>query len=459
MKAAVIGSPVSHSLSPAIFEFISLDQGLKIDYSAIEVLPENTHAFLKKILSAHEYVGLNVTLPLKETLLNQVDDLSPAARIMGAMNVVQIYKQKTIGHNTDVIGIEKTLSRLNFSATGKDCLLWGAGGSAKAVAYVLGKLKARRVYVFNRGQRGLELALSFSKYFPETEYRALGSLDEVKDIPLSLMVNSTSLGMQGQESGLEYFSEVKSLSFHPDAVAFDLIYVPAKTDFLKVAGAHHLRTVGGIGMLIDQALATWEIWVAPLKDEERLHERLKIFLSGVLTLRYDPRPIFLTGFMGVGKSTIARNLGALTKREVVDTDKVIEAAAGETIAQIFGRGETAFRQKEDEALALVSTKTQAVISLGGGALGNPENLKTVEEMGRLVYLEASAATLEQRITEQGQGRPLLDSLSGPEKLSKITDLLNERKGSYERALIKVNTEHLNPMQVCFEIVSKIGELA
>jgi len=459
VKAAVIGSPVSHSLSPAIFEFISLDQGTEFEYSAIEVKPEDHKSFLKKIQGEEKFIGLNVTLPLKELFANSVDSVTSAAKIIGATNVVHFKDQMAYGHNTDVIGIEKTFSRASFDVENSICFLWGAGGSAKAVAYVLGKLKAKKVFVFNRGSRGQELVEHFSAHYPETSFKYINSLDEIKNESISLMINTTPLGMLGQDSGETYFKKCEILTFARDAFAFDLIYIPEQTDFLKIAHKLGLKSVGGLGMLIDQALATWEIWVGPIKDEAKLHDRLKLFLNGILALRFNSSPIYLSGFMGVGKSTVGKKLAELTKREFIDTDKVIENNAKISIGQIFStKGESEFRKFEKFAIEQVSNTTNSIISLGGGSLNQQTNLEHILSSGTLVYLEADVETLGQRINDQGVTRPILVGLTGDEQLKKISNLLEERKAHYGHAHICVNTVGVSSTQVSFDILSKIGEL-
>ena len=459
MKAAVIGSPVSHSLSPAIFEFISLDQGTEFEYSAIEVKPEDHKSFLKSIQSEEEFIGLNVTLPLKELFSNSVDSVTSSAKIIGATNVVHFKDQLAYGHNTDVIGIEKTFTRASFDVEDSICLLWGAGGSAKAVAYVLGKLKAKKVFVFNRGSRGQELAEHFSAYYPDTIFKFISSLEEMKNESIFLMINTTPLGMQGQESGESYFKQCEKLTFARNAMAFDLIYIPEQTDFLKVAHKLNLTSVGGLGMLIDQALATWEIWVGPITDEAKLHDRLKLFLNGILALRSHASPIYLSGFMGVGKSTVGKKLAELTKREFIDTDKVIEDNAKISIGQIFStKGESEFRKFEKFAIEQVSNTTNSIISLGGGSLNQQTNLEHILSSGTLVYLEADVETLGQRINDQGVTRPILEGLTGDEQLKKISNLLEERNAHYGHAHICVNTVGVSSTQVSFDILSKIGEL-
>jgi shikimate dehydrogenase len=459
MKASVIGSPISHSLSPAIFSYISLHQGKGINYSRVEVKPAELVDFLEKIRKSEGYIGLNVTLPLKELILSKVGAASVAAKAMGAVNVVHIKDHKTYGHNTDVVGIEKTFQKMHFNVYGSVCLLWGAGGSAKAVAFVLGKLQAKKVFVYNRGERGEELAKTFSNLYPETLFQAISDLDMVKEEVFSLMINTTPLGMQGHESGEKYFEQSAGMKFTREALAFDLIYVPEMTDFLKVAEKRGLKTVGGLGMLIDQALATWKIWFGPLSDEGKLHEGLKVYLRGILKLRYNSAPVYLAGFMGVGKSTVGKELSEITKKSFIDTDKVTEENSGKTIAALFSEyGEEVFRKKETESLIEVSKKSDHIVSLGGGALKSAANLKTIEQTGKLIYLEADAQTLEKRITEQGISRPLLDGLQGEEKLKKISALLNERKSSYDKAHVTVKTAGLSSTQVCFEIISKLGEI-
>lgn len=459
MKAAVIGSPVSHSLSPAIFEFISVDQGRVIDYQATEVKSEACAEFLKNLKDSTENVGLNVTIPLKEIVKDIVDEVSDAARVIGAVNVIHHKQQKLCGHNTDVVGISKTFSRLNFQIKDTVCLLWGAGGSAKAVAYALGTQGARKVYIYNRGSRGADLARQFSAEFKNTVFEVVSELSEVHSV-LDLTVNTTPLGMQGQESGADYFSGMKTLKFSAKALAFDLIYIPAVTDFIRVAQSLKLKTVGGLGMLIDQALATWEIWIGPLKNADSLYQRLSVFLRGILNLRLDSTPVYLSGFMGVGKTTVGQKLSLMVKKEFLDTDKVIEGAAKKTIPEIFSSlGEEEFRRLEKEAVKEVSLRKQVVVSLGGGALTKAENLEVLKQSGTLIYLAADPAVLEKRITEQKLNRPLLQGLNQDEKLLKIKELLSLRTEAYKKSQYTIHTDSLNTSQVCFEIISKWGELS
>lgn len=460
MKAAVIGSPISHSLSPAIFAFISQNQGKALEYQAIEVKPEDHKNYISEIKSLNDFVGCNITLPLKEFFISSCDSLSEAAKIIGAMNVLQLKNGKLHGHNTDAIGIEKTFERLHFDLNGKKCLLWGAGGSAKAVAFVLGKHQAKTVYIYNRGERGQDLAQYFSSHYPATNFKLINNLDTIKSETLDLMINSTPLGMQGQDSGETYFNQCKTLNFSKKALAFDLIYVPPVTDFMRVSGEQGLGIVGGLGMLIDQALATWEIWFGPIHEEDKLHQRLKSYLLGILKLRYNPSPIYLAGFMGVGKSTVGRKLAELTKREFIDTDNIIEVHAKLSIGEIFSnQGEPVFRKLEGSAIAEASISTNAIISLGGGALIQELNRNTILKSGTLIYLDADIKTLGQRINDQGIIRPILQGLKGDEQLQKISSLLDERSANYSQAHFSVNTMGLNATQVCFDIISKIGERA
>jgi shikimate dehydrogenase len=365
-----------------------------------------------------------------------------------------------VGHNTDTTGIEKTLGRFELELRGKSCLLWGAGGSAKAVAFVLAKLGAKKVFVYNRGERGEKLAQDFSLKNPQTEFKAISSLDEIHHDLLTLMINSTPLGMHGQESGESYFKQIESLSFEKKALAFDLIYNPEETTFLKASSLRGLQTVSGLGMLIDQALATWEIWVGPLTKEESLHRELKTYLKGHLKLRQDPRPLILCGFMGVGKTTVGTKISQLTGRTFIDTDLVIESTVQQSIAEIFSeRGESEFRKLESKAILEVMQSSQSIVSLGGGALKNEDNLTALKESGTLIYLEADAKTLEQRITTQGLKRPLLENLSSSERAEKISHLLSERKATYERAHLRVDTRGLTDSEVAYHVISQIGDLS
>lgn len=456
MKACVIGSPISHSLSPAIFAYISYHERKKIIYDAREVKLPELSAFLSDIRNDSDFKGMNVTIPLKETVLTEVDSLSEAASVIGAVNVVHSSQGQLKGHNTDVIGIEKTFSQVGYNLKEKVCILWGAGGSAKAVAFILGKHEARKVFIYNRSDRGSELAANYCRLYPKTSFISVSSLDQITDA-VDVMINTTPLGMQGQESGRSYFEQAKSLTFSKNSLAFDLIYVPEETDFLTVCSELGMKTVGGLGMLIDQAIATWEIWIGPVSDHHKLHTGLKSYLRGVLKLRAMDKPLLLTGFMGAGKTTCGKKLSDVTKRKLIDTDQLITEREGKSVSEIFSTaGEARFRDLEKNAIKDSMAMSKTIVSLGGGALKSPENRSEILKNGILVYLKASPETLKSRVDNDKTDRPLLHGLSEDEKLDKITTLLTEREALYQSAHMSVDTTGKSAEEVCFELLTMIG---
>lgn len=456
MKAAVIGQPVSHSLSPAIFKFLRARELSPLEYEAREISPIGLAPFIAQMKEDNEWRGVNVTIPHKEEVLSLLDQVSPDAESLGAVNVVQRKEGALYGFNTDVIGIEKTFHYAGFSVNGKTCLVIGAGGSAKAVLHVLGTCGAKTVFVYNpRSNRGQILVEKFKALFPLTHFYSTQTLSLGTGEEFSLLVNTTPVGMNIIEP--DFFEPLAALQIKNDALAFDLIYTPKETLFLKKTKSMGIRGVGGLGMLVDQAIATWELWFGTLRELDHSRDELLQYLNGILKCRENPRPIFLTGFMGVGKSTIAQELCKSTGRRFFDTDRVIESKTHLTIAEIFAQqGEASFRELEKTTVAELCADQGAVIALGGGVLNQTENLDHIKNAGTLIYLSANEDTLNQRLEKGAKSRPLLADLNPVQRRSKIKELLKVRLPIYEKAHFSVGIDDLRPVEAAEKILLAIG---
>jgi shikimate dehydrogenase len=289
-EAAVIGTPVSHSLSPAIFSFLA--QWLSVSefqYAAREVQPAELKTFLNELRQSSGFVGLNVTIPHKETIVAELDEVTPEARAVGAVNVVQVLDARLLGHNTDIIGVTKTLGEHHCRIEGESAWVWGAGGAARAVCYALGQEGARIVHIASRNaERGQKLADGIGSIFPRTAFVAIPADSRTIDGPLSLVVNATPIGMKSAaKSGNaeELFRQLPKLDRRPGALAFDLVYNPERTPFLSIAEGAGLRLAGGLDMLIYQALATWEIWFGPAQGLADAKDELAEHLRAILQAR------------------------------------------------------------------------------------------------------------------------------------------------------------------------------
>ena len=465
LEAAVIGIPLSHSLSPVIFEFLAsrVNAHGALNYKAIEVSPEGLETFANQLRSQNNFVGCNVTIPHKQKIILHLDELSQEALATGAVNVIKRQGQTLSGHNSDVAGISECIHQHKAKVTGQSVALWGAGGAARAAAFALGQLSAKEVFVINRDlQRAQELTSEIAKHFPTTQFQVFNEEGSLRE-PITLAINATSLGMSTPSALVNpFFETMAKLGIKPGSIAIDMVYKPLWTLFMQSALACNLRPVNGLEMLIYQALKTWEIWFGPLDFSiQNLGRELHVHLQKYLTTNnmsdtFDARPVFLTGFMGVGKSTVAANLAKRLSWQHVDTDQLVIEKSGMSIAQIFEMfGEAHFRKLEIWAVSHAASLPRTVVSLGGGALTSIDSQERIAQSGRLVFLDASPEILERRLVKAATKRPLLKNLSSEQKIQKIRNLLHERRSSYESADFKIKTDSLTAEQVSQKIIESL----
>ena len=249
--ACLIGWPAAHSRSPLIHHYWLRKLGIEGGYSIEAIPPEGFAEFVSR-LSAHGFVGANVTLPHKERALAlTVPDTR--ARAIGAANTLWYDGAELRSTNTDIEGF---IGNLDASADGWDgieeALVLGAGGSSRAVVFGLLDRGIKHVHLANRTmERAQALADQFGAAVQPIEWDAIDGV-----LPRAgLLVNTTSLGMHGQPA-LEV--DVNLLS--GEAIVADLVYVPLETALLKAARARGLKTADGLGMLLHQAVRGFELW-------------------------------------------------------------------------------------------------------------------------------------------------------------------------------------------------------
>lgn len=246
--AGVIGTPIRHSLSPAIFQGAFAACGLDWAYLAFEVADGAAPAAVAGA-RALGLEGLSVTMPHKAAVIPALDELDPVAEALGAVNCIVRRGDVLTGHNTDGGGLVDSLREdEGLDVAGLRCVLLGAGGAGRAVAHALGRAGAASVVVVNRTrERGLAAASLAGPV------GVVGEGDAVADA--DLVVNATSLGMGGDDR-----LPLDPTRLSAGQVVVDLVYHPAVTPLLAAAEAAGARPVGGLGMLVHQAARAFELW-------------------------------------------------------------------------------------------------------------------------------------------------------------------------------------------------------
>lgn len=263
----LIGWPVSHSFSPAMHNAAIAALGLNMAYLPLPVAAERLPDALRG-LGALGFRGVNVTVPHKEAALPHLSAIFPAARVIGAVNTIVTGDGGLTGFNTDWSGFLADLESYRLALYGRDCLVLGAGGSARAVVYALLRRGGRVTVLARRQEQAARLAAELGAAFPAAatvlsgDLAAAGLLAASMDEPI--LINTTPLGMSGAAEAASPWPH--DAPFPRGAFVYDLVYNPRQTRLIEQARAAGIRAANGLGMLVRQAAEAFEIMTARRPD-------------------------------------------------------------------------------------------------------------------------------------------------------------------------------------------------
>ena len=381
MQCGLLGRKLGHSYSPQIH-----GQLASYDYSLFEKEPEELEGFLK----SGNFVGLNVTIPYKKDVIPFLDQLSPVARRLGAVNtIVRRRDGSLVGHNTDYFGFRYLVQQSGLDVRGKKVLVLGSGGASNTAVAALQELGAKVVIISRSG---------------ENNY---GNLHLHADA--SVIVNTTPVGMY-PNTGV---SPIDLGCFPQLEGVLDVVYNPARTQILLDAENRGLVAMNGLWMLVAQAKESAEWFSGETIPDSRI-------VQIHATLRAQMENIILVGMPGCGKTTIGRLLARETGKQFVDADEALEARVGRKITDIIPTdGEAAFRCLETETLAELGKQSGFVIATGGGCVTQERNYPLLHQNGTILWLTRA---LDKLPTE---GRPLSQT-------GKLQQMLATRQPMYRR---------------------------
>ena len=379
MKCGLLGRKLGHSFSPQIHKHLG-----DYSYEIFEREPEDLEAFLKH----GEWEGLNVTIPYKKDVIPFLDELSPIAAKLGAVNCIIRRDGRLLGHNTDYFGFQEMVRVSGMDVKEKKVLVLGTGGASMPVVACLEDLGAQVISVSRSG---------------ENNYENIGRHSDA-----AVIVNATPVGMYPQ-TGL---SPVDISLFPKLEGVLDIIYNPARTQLLLDAEARGLVTVNGLLMLVAQAKEASEWFQQKILDDS--------LISTIHTaLRRQTENIVLIGMPGCGKSTVGRALAERLGKTFVDADEELVKMAGKSIQEIFAEdGEEVFRDWETKVLADQGKRSGLILATGGGCVTRERNYPLLHQNGTICWLKRDLGKLPT------DGRPLSQA-------NKLTAMYEIRRPLYE----------------------------
>lgn len=379
MKCGLLGRSLSHSYSPQIHSMLG-----DYSYSLWEHEPEDLADFLK----IGDWNGINVTVPYKKDVIPYLDELTPIAQKLGAVNTVIRRNGQLIGHNTDYSGFLAMVKASGLAVYGKKALILGSGGASNTASAVLKEMGANVIVVSRNG---------INHY---------GNLHLHRDA--SLLVNTTPVGMYPRTG-----TAPVDLDLLPNLEGvLDVIYNPARTKLLLDAESRGLVAMNGLLMLVAQAKEAAEWFTGTSISDHVIPEIQR-------TLRRQMENIILIGMPGCGKSTVGKLLAEKLGKEFVDADTVTSEMAALPIPEIFAEfGEAVFRNQETSALRYLGMQSGKVIATGGGCVTQSRNYPLLHQNGTIFWIQRELNALPT------EGRPLSQSMA-------LEEMYRTRKPLYE----------------------------
>lgn len=261
---AVIGNPIAHSKSPSIHAAFAEQFGIALQYQRQLVDVGQFDAFARQFFQHAD--GANVTVPFKEDALQFADMLSDEARLAGAVNTLSKQGNVVKGDNTDGIGLVRDIrDNYGVSLCDKKVLIIGAGGAVRGVILPIAKENPRSITLVNRTHvKAEQLAEQFSDY-ADIVAQPFTALKK----PFDVIINGTSASLSGQDLPLP------AHVFKQTTFAYDMVYGDKPTSFLRFATKHGATTADGLGMLVEQAAKSFEIWHGVKPETQSVIQQLR----------------------------------------------------------------------------------------------------------------------------------------------------------------------------------------
>ena len=402
MRYCLIGEKLPYSFSKEVHNRMGLSFYLK----------ELNIDELKSFVEDNAYSGFNVTIPYKTEIIKYLDCLDGDAKEIGAVNTVVKKDGKLIGYNTDIFGMEKSFDKMGVSLKDKVVLILGTGGTSKTANTLCKKQGAKKVYKVSRNG--------------DINYTNCYDLVDVE-----VIINTTPVGTYPNN-----FERPVDLSkFKNLKAVFDVVYNPLKSSLIMQAERLNLPCLGGLYMLVSQAIGAEWLWL----DKEIASEVIdEIYLS----LLKEKRNIVLEGMPSCGKSTIGKEVAKRLNKQFFDIDLLIEEKTSKKPSEIIReKGEEYFREIESLVVKEVSKNSSSVIALGGGAPLREENRKALKQNGVIVYVKRDLSLLSVN------DRPLSEK-------DGVENLYNKRKDIY-REFADFIVENNGDIEVAVREIEKL----
>lgn len=358
MKYGLIGEKLGHSLSQPIHDAIGL-----YEYRLCPLPKEDLEDFLIR----RDFLGINVTIPYKKDVIPFCKKLSEEAFLCGAVNTIVNRDGELFGANTDFLGLKALIQKADVSIEGKNVLILGTGatsGTALALCRSMGAKKVERVS--RSGKDG------------SIDYQSAQKRSDTQ-----VIVNTTPCGMYPNMGK----SPIDLAPFPLLEGVVDAVYNPLQTQLVLDAKKRGIKALGGLYMLVAQAVFSAVIWT----QREDLTEKIDPIYEDLIKKTQN---VVLIGMPGAGKTTLGQALAKALGKTFFDSDDEIVKSAGLLIPEIFAKeGEEGFRNREEEAILSLSGKQGAVIATGGGAILRDSNVDHLKGNGRLVFLDAPLDSL------------------------------------------------------------------
>ncbi len=353
MKYGLIGEHLSHSYSREIHHQLA-----DYTYELTELAPAQVEDFIK----SHPFCAINVTIPYKQTVMPYLDEISPIAREIGAVNTVVRRDGKLYGYNTDFYGIRAMLKQAGIELKNKKVLILGSGGTCKTALCIAKHMEAKEVYVVSRTAKNGGI----------TYEEAISSHTDAQ-----IILNTTPVGMYPNTDAspidLNHFPNLEGVA--------DAIYHPLRTLLVQQAQERGIPACGGLYMLVMQAVYGSAFFLGGEVNEEIANRVYQKIL-------WEKQNIVLVGMPSCGKTTVGTALANRTGRRLIDTDAEIVSRIGMPIADFFRKeGEAAFRDVEAQVISDLSEESGCIIATGGGAVLRKENVQAMKKNGFVVFLD------------------------------------------------------------------------